>query len=277
MITIDRSLAAEAYDRRPFALGHEAHADPLLTLEALVALAGTHPADAVEHNIGAVPVALPGGVAPRVELEPARVLAEIAQNGSWLVLKNVERDDRYRALLDRLLEEAAVALPGDEGTGLHREAFVFVSAPGAVTPAHVDPEQNLLLQVRGTKHMHVGRFADEDVRALELERFYAGAHRNLSARPVDEETFDLAPGDGVYVPPNAPHWVQNGDDVSISLSVTWRTRRTGRTGAVLAMNHRLRARGLHPHAPGASRLADATKVTAHRALAVKDRLAARRG
>lgn len=183
MIVIDRTVAAEAYDRRPFGLGHEAHGDPLLTLEALVALAGTHPADAVEHNIGAVPVALPGGEAPRVELEPAQVLAEIAENGSWLVLKNVERDDRYRALLDRLLEEAA----------------------------------------------------------------------------------------------NAPHWVQNGDEVSISLSITWRTRSTGRTGAVLAMNHRLRARGLHPHAPGTSRLADATKVTAHRALAVKERLTARRG
>jgi hypothetical protein len=277
MITIDRSLAAAAYDRTPFAVTHEAHHDPLLTLEALVDLAGTHPADRVEHNIGAVPVALPGGEAPRVELEPAQVLAEIAANGSWLVLKNVERDPRYRALLDRLLEEAAVALPGDEGTGLHREAFVFVSAPGAVTPAHVDPEQNFLLQVRGAKHMHVGRFADEDVRARELERFYSGQHRNIETRPVDEETFDLLPGDGVYVPPNAPHWVQNGDEVSISLSVTWRTRTTGRTGAVLAMNHKLRKRGLHPHAPGSSRLADATKVTAHRALAVKDRIAARRG
>jgi quercetin dioxygenase-like cupin family protein len=276
VLSIDPSLAAAAYDRTPFSVSHATHDHPLLTLEALLALAGTHPADAVEHNLGAVPVALPGGDAPRLELEPAQVLAEIAQNGSWLVLKNVERDERYRALLDEVLDEAAVALPGDEGTALHREAFVFVSAPGAVTPAHVDPEQNLLLQVRGTKAMHVGRFGDDASRARELERFYAGHHRNLETRPVDEETFDLVPGAGVYVPPNAPHWVQNGDEVSISLSVTWRTRETGRTGAVLAMNHRLRARGLSPHAPGASRLGDATKVTAHRVLAVRERLAGRR-
>lgn len=275
MISIDRSLAAAAYDCSPFAVSHEAHTHPLLTLEALVDLAGTHPADAVEHNLGSVPVALPGGEAPRLELAPAQVLAEIAGNGSWLVLKNVERDDRYRALLDELLDEAAVALPGDEGTGLHREAFVFVSAPGAVTPAHVDPEQNFLLQVRGTKLMRVGRFADDAVRARELERFYAGHHRNLDARPVDERLFTLDPGKGVYVPPNAPHWVQNGDEVSISLSITWRTRSTGRTGAVLAMNHKLRSRGIRPAAPGASRGRDAAKVAAHRALALGARVSRR--
>ncbi|MDO9407225.1 JmjC domain-containing protein [Patulibacter sp.] len=275
MLTIDPSLAAAAYDRSPFAVGHGAHTHPLLTLESLVALAGTHPADAVEHNLGAVPVALPGGEAPRLELEPAQVLAEIAANGSWLVLKNVERDDRYRALLDELLDEAAGQLPGEEGTALHREAFIFVSAPGAITPAHVDPEQNMLLQVRGTKAMHVGRFADDESRARELERFYAGHHRNLQTRPVDEETFDLHPGEGVYVPPNAPHWVQNGDDVSISLSVTWRTRSTGRTGAILAMNHRIRSAGRRPHAPGVSRPRDAAKVAVHRAMAVGARVRGR--
>lgn len=275
MITIDGPSAAQSYDVAPFGVSHAVHREPLLSLEALVALAATHPADAVEQNVGAVPVELPGGVAPRLDLEPAQVLEEVAHNGAWLVLKNVERDPRYAELLDRLLDEAGAALPGDEGTGLHREAFVFVSAPGAVTPAHVDPEQNFLLQIRGSKHMHVGRFADEETGARELERFYAGAHRNVSSRPVDERTFDLQPGDGVYVPPNAPHWVQNGDEVSISLSITWRTRRTGRTGAVLAMNHRLRARGLRPVAPGTSRGRDAAKVAAHRALAVGARVSRR--
>ncbi|CAB4947718.1 unannotated protein [freshwater metagenome] len=275
MITLDRELTAGAYGRAPFAVEHGVDRDPRLTLESLVGLAAEHPADLIEHNLGTVPVTLPGGAAPSLALDPEAVLREIADNGSWMVLKNVERDPAYAALLDDLLDRVGAVLPGTEGTGLHREAFVFVSAPGSVTPVHVDPENNLLLQVRGTKAMHVGSFADADVRARELERFYGGAHRNLEQRPVDESTFALEPGDGVYLPPDVPHWVQNGPEVSVSLSITWRTRRSGRDGAVLAMNHRLRRRGVRPTPPGVSRVRDGAKVTAHRVLALPDRL--RRG
>ena len=44
----------------------------------------------------------------------------------------------------------------------------------------------------------------------ELDRYFDGNHRNLDRMPDLEETFDMAPGDGVYVYPFAPHWVRNG-------------------------------------------------------------------
>ncbi|WP_320672294.1 JmjC domain-containing protein [Patulibacter defluvii] len=275
MITIPSSRFHGAYGQQPLAVAHDLDGHDLLRLESLVALAARHPADLVEHNIGDVPVSNPGGVAPRIELDPAQVLADIADNGCWMVLKHVQRDPAYRALLDRVLDEAGAAVPPGEETTHMREAFVFVSGPGAVTPAHIDPEQNFLLQVRGSKAMHVGRFADDAVRTRELERYYSGAHRNIEATPTDEQVFELQPGDGVYVPPNAPHWVQNGSEVSISLSVTWRTRQTERYSAIWAMNHRLRSRGHDPRNPGESALADSAKVTAVRLIRLRNRL--RRG
>ena len=58
------------------------------------------------------------------------------------------------------------------------------------------------------------------------EEFHRGGHRNLAWS--DEfaargEAFDLAPGDSIYVPVKAPHWVKNGPEPSISLSITWRS------------------------------------------------------
>jgi mannose-6-phosphate isomerase-like protein (cupin superfamily) len=272
LIVIEQERFRRAYDQEPLAVAHGVHDHALLRLESLIALAARHPADLVEHNIGTVPVALPSGEAPRIELDAARVLEDIADNGCWMVLKHVQRDPAYEALLDAVLDEAGLAVPAGEATTHMREAFIFVSGPGAVTPAHVDPEQNFLLQVRGTKAMHVGRFASDAVRTRELERFYAGHHRNIEQPPTDEQVFDLAPGDGVYVPPNAPHWVQNGDEVSISLSVTWRTRRTERYSAIWAMNHRLRSRGHDPKGPGESSLADSAKVAALRVIRLRQRL-----
>ena len=74
-----------------------------------------------------------------------------------------------------------------------REGFVFLSAPGSVTPTHVDPEHNLLLQVRGTKEMNVGRFPDAETEQRDLERFYGGGHRNIDQLPVGAQTFSARP------------------------------------------------------------------------------------
>lgn len=264
MIAVDADRFARSYDAAHLRVGHEVQNEPLLALDALVSLAETHPEELVEHNLGSVSKTLPGGDAPRLGRAPSEVIAEIEANGSWLVLKNVERDPRYKGLLDTLLDEVGPAVPGGDDTSLGREAFIFVSAPGSVTPAHVDPEHNFLLQVRGTKVMHVGLFSDESTRVRELERFYAGNHRNIEAVPDGLEAVDLGPGDGVYVPPDAPHWVQNGEQVSISLSITWRTQDTSRRSRLWAVNHRLRERGRNPQAPGTSKLQDVRKLAGER-------------
>jgi len=41
------------------------------------------------------------------------------------------------------------------GRTFSQQAFIFVSSPEAVTPLHMDPEHNFLLQVRGLKTLHL--------------------------------------------------------------------------------------------------------------------------
>jgi ribosomal protein L16 Arg81 hydroxylase len=126
---------------------------------------------------------------------------------------------------------------------------------------HFDPEHNFLLQIRGTKSMNVGRFPSDADGQRELNRYYDGGHRNLETMPVDVQAFEMGPGDGTYVPSFAPHFVKNGPAVSVSLSITFRTRVSERAENVHVFNsnmrRRLHVRRIRP--AGNSRTADLTK------------------
>lgn len=250
---------AAAFGRRPFAVEHGLVDHPLLTLDAIAALADALPPSAVERHQADLPLVMPGG-APEVGGRPSDTVRGIATNGCWMVLWNVEQDPAGRGLLHDCLDEVEGHVGARDGGMLQREGFLFLSAPGAVTPAHFDPEHNLLLQVRGTKEMNVGRFPDPADQQRELDRYYDGGHRNLEAVPVDVEPFVLAPGRGVYVHPFAPHWVRNRDEVSISLSITFRTRRSLATERAHGLNARLRRVGLHPRPAGADERRDRAKA-----------------
>ena len=195
-LQIEPTALSGAYSRRPLAIRHELADHELLTVEALADLADFLPLESVEHNTGRLPSVLVGD-APISDLLPGEIARGIENNGCWMVLKNIEQHPAYRALLYATLDEVEPLISVQEGSMQNREGFVFLSAPGSVTPTHVDPEHNLLLQVRGTKEMNVGRFPDAETEQRDLERFYGGGHRNIDQLPVDTQTFALAPGGGV--------------------------------------------------------------------------------
>jgi len=181
-----------------------------------------------------------------------------------MALRNIEQDPVYQALLDELLDEVAPLVEAAEGPMRRREGFIFLSAPGSVTPTHVDPEHNILLQVRGTKEFNVGVFSDRTVEARHLERVYRGGHCNVDQQPDELVTHALAPGDGLYVRPDAPHFVLNGPTPSVSLSITWRTPVIRRAERVHRANGRLRQLHLRPKPPGHSPARDGAKAAVAR-------------
>lgn len=259
-LKIDPARLAAGLGDRPFAVTHELSDHPLLTLEAIAELADYLPEDQVEHNIGQIPEILPGGEAPKLDLTPGELVRTIDSNRSWMVLKLIETHPDYARLLTDSLREVTAAVESNEGPVRKREGFIFISAPNSVTPSHLDPEYNFLLQIRGEKEMRVGRFADAEAEDRELERYYQGGHRNMESLPDDPERFPLSPGDGVYVPLHAPHLVRSGPEPSISLSVTWCTDRSRELGVLHAFNARLRALGINPASPGEHPAFDRVKV-----------------
>ena len=272
-LTIDPQAFADAMARRPCAVDHTLVGHPLLTLDAIADLADRFEGR-VERHRADLPVVMPGG-APELDGPPSETVRGIESNGCWMVFWYLESVPEYKDLLDQCLDQVETYLPPEVGRAVRRECFLFLSAPNAVTPVHFDPEHNFLLQIKGRKDMHVTSFGSELEQLGELERYFDGGDRNLGTMPAGDETFVLQPGNGVYVPSFWPHWVQNGPEASISLSITFRTRESQRAERVHLFNAGLRRLKLSPRPPGTSMAGDRAKESAW--LAVRAPMRAARG
>lgn len=239
---------AAAYPDRPMRIDHNLCGHPLLTREAIAALGERLPESSIEYNAGKMPVGIAPEDTPQNGLSIADTIRTIDTNGSWMVLKNVEQDPAYAALLDGALAELDPIVQRRTGPMLHREAFIFFTSPDSITPFHMDPEHNILLQIEGEKTMNVFPVGDEAlVSAEQSEAFHKGGHRNLPWQEgfaAKGEAVHLSPGQAVIMPVKAPHFVQNGPAVSISFSITWRSARSVAEGELHSLNDRLRQRGL---------------------------------
>jgi len=277
VLQVDPQVFAAYFNRKPFRVRHSLAGHPLFELPRLIELARALPERFVEYNAGALPVGVRPEETPRTGLSAEETVRRIQECGSWMVLKRVEQDRDYAALLDGCLDEIA-----RHGRGLfppmrRREGFIFLSSPNAVTPFHIDPEYNFLLQIRGSKTVSMWDPADRFVLPdEELERFYAKfVHRNLPWRDVFQTTafvLPLAPGEGLHFPVTVPHWVKNGPEVSVSFSITFRTAESERRELLYKANARLRKLGLTPRPVGESILLDRTKQLAFGAAAALKRM-----
>lgn len=267
---VDGAAFAHSFGVEPFCIQHSLCDHPLFRIDRLVQLATTLPPNRVEWNAGRVGVTLDPSATPSNGLSPEETVRRIEECDSWLVLKHVQSDAAYRQLLDDCLEDLAPHLSPLSIEMFRPQGFIFVSSPGATTPLHVDPENNFLLQVGGTKTLSAFDRSDRSVASQrDLERFAAGGHRNLEApaNGLDGATsFELGPGDGLHVPLHAPHFVRNGPGVSVSFSVTFQTKASDRERAVLWMNDKVRRVGLRPRPMGSSRAVDGWKHTLFRGL-----------
>src|SRR5207247_10827180 len=70
----------------------------------------------------------------------------------------------------------------------------------------------------------------------------------------------------IHIHTTDPHWIKNGDRVSISFSNGFKTRASLRRGWVYNVNGRMRKIGLDPVPYGKGALRDAMKLQAFRAL-----------
>lgn len=259
LLTLDAGVCAKDIGQCEFGLRHSLTLHPLLSVQAIAELAETLPPAAVERHAASQPLLVPGG-AEEVGGSVSETVKTMDSNRLWMVLWNIEQVPKYRELLDAILDEAEPLLPPREQGMGRREAFLFVSAPHAITPVHFDPEHNFLLQIRGTKELNIGRFPSREAELRELDRYHDGGHRNLVEIPPRSSTHQLRSGDGVYLYPWAPHWVYNGSAPSVSLSITFRTRRSEREELVHQVNGRLRRHGRSPRPVGESPRIDLAKA-----------------
>lgn len=270
VLSIEPAKFAASFNRQPFLIRHQLASHPLFTLPRLIELSQALDPAAVEYNAGQIPVSMDPKLTPRTGLGIQETIRRIEECNSWMVLKFVERDPAYRDLLLQCLDEVKVYSEALRPGMTLPQGFIFISSAGSVTPYHMDPEHNFLLQIRGDKTMSVFDGGDRSLLSEEqLEQFYGGAHRNMVFKDEYQArafTFQLKPGDGLHVPVTFPHHVRVGAAFSVSFSITFRTPDLDRRALIYEMNNRLRRRGYHPVPFGRSALRDTLKFQAARVL-----------
>src|SRR5262250_998128 len=264
--TIGQLPFDDAFPGRSAGFTHDLHLDDRLTLKAVADLADRLPRHSVIADTAAQPLLVPQGGPPRGALErPGDVIRDLQNANAWLTLLNVEEDPGMAELMNTYLDQLASGLSARRGKRVKmrkRVAFVFVSSPNSVTPIHFDIEHSLLMQVSGCKTVSIGRWESDAARRHEFDRYWDGSHGRIETLQPEEAAYTMTPGRAVYIPPGTPHWVHNGPDISLSVTLTYFTPATVRENRVEGFNAQLRRRHLKPREPGRSATVDRAKICA---------------
>jgi len=266
IVTIDPAIAREKFLKRAFTLKHGLADHPLFSLPQLVELARSAPRDHIEYNSGKVAVGVKPEDVPKIDRPIADVIRAIETADAWMVIKNVEHDPAYRALLTDFVEEANLAAGRSASSYSDLQGFIFVSSAHATTPFHIDAEENILIQVRGGKVVHTFDNTDRALISEEDMEISPSKHRNQNYQGWYEEratVHALKPGDALHMPYMIPHWVMTSGSYSISMAMTWKTPEVKRLNKIRLMNGTLRRFGLPQKPPGVSPVMDLAKVMAH--------------
>ncbi|MDO8297260.1 MAG: hypothetical protein Q7T19_12570 [Caulobacter sp.] len=177
---------------------------------------------------------------------PGRVLLEMAREGRiWLNLRAANTYlPEYAALADEVFAEKEAMVPGLRT--MKRDVGVLISSPNAQVFYHLDVPMVSLWQIRGVK----------TVWAYPVEAPYVGAEalEAIVLRETAEQfAFDpawdfgaamteLTPGRMLTWPQNAPHRIENGPMLNVSLSMEFMTPAALLRANVIYANGLLRRR-----------------------------------
>jgi hypothetical protein len=276
LATIGEIPFDDAFPGQAVGFIHDLHLDDRLTLGSVADLADRLPRKSVIADTAAQPLLVPHGGPPRGALErPGDVIRDLQNANAWLTLLNVEDDPGMAELMKTHLDQLESGMTAKQGKRVKmrkRVAFIFVSSPNSVTPVHFDIEHSLLMQVSGSKTVSVGRFESDATRRHEFDRYWDGSHGRIESLQPEEAAYIVTPGRGVYIPPGIPHWVHNGPDISLSVTLTYFTAATVRENLIENFNAHLRRRHMKPREPGHSTIVDTAKVCAMGVYVIGQRL-----
>jgi hypothetical protein len=267
---VDPELFATRFDRASFQFNHRLADSPLFDPDRLLRLAqqmASDPRD-VYYDAGDIRIDQRWDQTAACDLPIDVLLHRIETAGAWVILRRAEKDPEYAALLNACISEMERLSGRDLSRVMKvRNAIIFINSPDRVSTYHIDRECNCLLQIRGTKTLSVfDRYDRTVLPEEEIERFWTVDNNAAVYKPQYQDraaVYELTPGRAVHIPVNAPHWVKNGPEVSVSISVNFQYHE-----AVLAdvyrANHWLRKLGLRPAPPQRSPIVDEVKRIALR-------------
>ncbi|MBB1061777.1 cupin-like domain-containing protein [Marilutibacter spongiae] len=244
---LEEVQAKASLDRRAFVFGHTLEAHPALSLRNLSEVIPALPREQVFHSSGRLDMADDFDNAhkehrPGQGLEAA--LDDLRGSDAYIMVRQPEAHPSFRPVYDALCSdvEGMAAAAGIRADFDDAMLYLFIASPDSVTPFHIDRYSTCLMQVRGCKEVVVYPPWDPRVVADEdAEHYFARSGRRPEWREGAAalgERFQFTPGQALHIPFAAGHHVRNGsEDVSISLSIIFRTSESRRLTQALLFNH----------------------------------------
>ena len=264
-----------AFGREVLTFNHDLHTRPMFDDDGLADLLDRYPRDKLGvFTMGEHPRewrTWRRGVAGAL---PGKTLLEMAREGRiWLNLRAVnDHLPDYNALAGEVFAEKEAMVPALRT--FKRDLGVLISSPGAQVFYHLDVPLVSRWQIRGVKTVWAYPVADPYVGAEALEAIVL---RETAEQFAFDPAWDagaaktqLTPGRMVTWPQNAPHRIENGPMLNVSLSMEFMTPPALMRANVIYANGLLRRRlGADPAIqPGFSPLGLAKVVAARAAKAL---------
>ena len=255
----------DAFNRDSFQFSHELHRLALYDIENLVSLArriGPHHASWSNR-----PPDLADGwgdtQARERSLEAA--VAGIERSNVRVTLRGAEQDPVFGSVFAPVVAEFVANIGAFLQADLMKtRCALVITSPRRMVGYHIDSHAKLLLQLRGERTVSVYDGSDRTVMPdSELEAFYGGDAQGARYKEDQQGTprlITFRPGAGLHVPVEWPHWVRNGNSLSVALSIQYELRSTQQRAKLYRVNHRLRQLGMSPVPPGRSSWRDASKA-----------------
>lgn len=246
----DAAALAPAWGRAVQRIGHHLHDSPLFGMDALAALIERYPPEG--YALVLTNRSADGGTRRWREglvqgASGLQVLQAIAEGSMWLNLRAVNHHaPEFEPLLQQLYGELRAAIPGFDPQAL--KMGILVSSPRIQVHYHADLPGQGLWQIAGRKRVwvypaqppYLPQQALEDI-ALTGVEFKLPYRSDFDAAA---EVIDLAPGQALNWPLNAPHRIDNHDCLNISVTTEYWTPANRRSQQVHLANAVLRRMGL---------------------------------
>jgi len=220
--------------------------------------------DELEETLRRIPqekiyVRIPGetpnaGTLPRVDLcNPGELDQRLKEGHLHILGMGLEKvSEPFRNFIDSFIDRISPVLSryGVEKS-VDASLVIFISSANCIVPYHSDPEHNFLFQIVGDKKFHI--FPNTDLElfpAVCRERMFCQTRGYIM--PFQDNfqmkatTLYLKPGSSTYQPPSAPHWIDTGNAVSVSVTLSIFTPALERLRLLHKVNSYLRKLHINP-------------------------------
>ena len=265
LLDINSWRFAEMFNRRHFEVQHRLASHPLFQLPRLLELArevaAQRPQD-IYYDAGVKDIGSRWGTSvPKFSVD--ETIRHLESADAWIDLKSAERSRPYAQVLNACFADILEVSGRELERHMRRKQMaIFLTSPRRISTYHIDSECNFLLQLSGEKDISIfSKYDREVLPEQEIECSWAADTNAAIYKPGLQDHADvvhLRPWYGVHIPVNAPHWVKNGNDISVSVAILYHSQYHDYRN-LYAANYCLRKIGINPKPPFQSRLRDSLK------------------